>query len=242
MPPPSNASRTMGRPSNSDALDNRQLIIDEATRLFAERGFDGVSIRDIADACSIHVSTLYHYFPQKAQLYDDIVGHAVAHFNDIFLRSLVETDDPKAGLRRFFERILTAWESDAPQAKIFDRMLMQQPRGRYPFPEGVFKFSQAALGRFATSLTPQPLDESTLADFSEVVLGMCYGVAKLRPLNQAVMREGQPLSRVAEMAAFMAAWLTEGLARAVSERPPDSPAPNVPRSGRAASGRRPSRK
>jgi hypothetical protein len=37
-------------------------IFSEACRLFAERGFEGASMRDIAAVCGILKATLYHYF------------------------------------------------------------------------------------------------------------------------------------------------------------------------------------
>ncbi len=40
-------------------------IFGEACRLFATRGFQGTSMRDIAEECGISKATLYHYFPDK---------------------------------------------------------------------------------------------------------------------------------------------------------------------------------
>lgn len=40
-------------------------IFQAACRLFAQRGFDGVSMRDIAFECGVSKATLYHYFPDK---------------------------------------------------------------------------------------------------------------------------------------------------------------------------------
>ncbi len=40
-------------------------IFTEACRLFAERGFEGTSMRDIAEVCGISKPTLYHYFADK---------------------------------------------------------------------------------------------------------------------------------------------------------------------------------
>lgn len=52
-----------------DALNPPQervlQILHEACRLFATRGFDGASMRDIATECGISKATLYHYFPDK---------------------------------------------------------------------------------------------------------------------------------------------------------------------------------
>ena len=40
-------------------------IFTEACRLFAERGFEGTAMRDIAEVCGISKPTLYHYFADK---------------------------------------------------------------------------------------------------------------------------------------------------------------------------------
>ncbi|MEN0071250.1 MAG: helix-turn-helix domain-containing protein, partial [Propionicimonas sp.] len=54
-----------------DPLRHRLTV--EATRLFVERGFDGTSMREIADACRVTKAALYYHFPSKADLLLDIV-------------------------------------------------------------------------------------------------------------------------------------------------------------------------
>ena len=46
----------------------RQLILDAATRLFVERGFDGVTVSEIARAAELSEMTVYNYFPTKEDL------------------------------------------------------------------------------------------------------------------------------------------------------------------------------
>ncbi|MFY9782063.1 MAG: helix-turn-helix domain-containing protein [Acidimicrobiales bacterium] len=46
----------------------RQLISDTATLLFLERGFDEVTISEIAAACDVSEKTIYNYFPTKESL------------------------------------------------------------------------------------------------------------------------------------------------------------------------------
>jgi AcrR family transcriptional regulator len=46
----------------------RQLILDAATRLFVERGFDGVTVTEIARAAELSEMTVYNYFPTKEDL------------------------------------------------------------------------------------------------------------------------------------------------------------------------------
>ena len=49
----------------------RQHISDMATGLFLERGFDAVTIAEIADAADVSVNTVYNYFPAKEDLFLD---------------------------------------------------------------------------------------------------------------------------------------------------------------------------
>lgn len=46
----------------------RQTIIDAALELFLERGFDTVSVREIADRADVSPTTVFAHFPQKEAL------------------------------------------------------------------------------------------------------------------------------------------------------------------------------
>lgn len=55
---------------------NRDGIVRTAARLFAERGYPGTSMNDLARACGISKPLLYHYVPDKYQLLLEITeGH-----------------------------------------------------------------------------------------------------------------------------------------------------------------------
>lgn len=49
----------------------RQAISDAAIRLFVERGFDAVSVAEVAAAAEVSKPTLFNYFPTK----EDLVLH-----------------------------------------------------------------------------------------------------------------------------------------------------------------------
>jgi AcrR family transcriptional regulator len=56
----------------------RVAISDVATRLFVERGFEAVTLADIAAAAEVSVKTIFNYFSSKEELFfdrtDDVIG------------------------------------------------------------------------------------------------------------------------------------------------------------------------
>ncbi len=47
----------------------REDIVTEATRLFAERGYEGTSMGDLAERVGLRKASLFHHFPSKDALY-----------------------------------------------------------------------------------------------------------------------------------------------------------------------------
>ncbi|HEX2288832.1 MAG TPA: helix-turn-helix domain-containing protein, partial [Pseudonocardiaceae bacterium] len=58
--------RSGRRPGNQDT---RQSILDAARAMFAERGFDGASIRAIATEAKVDPALVHHYFGTKDKLF-----------------------------------------------------------------------------------------------------------------------------------------------------------------------------
>jgi AcrR family transcriptional regulator len=50
----------------------RQLLIDTATQMCLERGFDAVTVAEIAAACGVSPATVFNYFPTKESLILDL--------------------------------------------------------------------------------------------------------------------------------------------------------------------------
>jgi len=53
-------------------------VIDHATRLFAERGFAGTSLQDVAESMGLKRPALYYYFKSKDELLDRLIAEGVS--------------------------------------------------------------------------------------------------------------------------------------------------------------------
>ena len=81
-------------------LARRAHILETARRLVAERGYQAVTVRDLAERCRVSVPTLYNQFGSK----DDLLAAAI---EDHFTRALANAELPAAqpGLPRLLEVI-----------------------------------------------------------------------------------------------------------------------------------------
>lgn len=77
----------------------RQAISDAAIRLILDRGFDGVSVADIADAAEISKPTLFKYFPTKEDL---VVDRIADHLDELAatVRNRTADQTPLAALHQ----------------------------------------------------------------------------------------------------------------------------------------------
>jgi AcrR family transcriptional regulator len=76
------------------AVERKDQILHEATRLFSRHGFEGVTIRQLADACGISEPALYRYFPSKEAIYDAVLDTLKSFQNcrELFERLGAEAD------------------------------------------------------------------------------------------------------------------------------------------------------
>jgi AcrR family transcriptional regulator len=73
-------------------------ILEGVRQAFAEKGFDGASMLDLARAFGMSVGNFYRYFPSKAAIVSALITRDLAEVEDQF-SAIIESDDPMATLR-----------------------------------------------------------------------------------------------------------------------------------------------
>jgi AcrR family transcriptional regulator len=83
---------------------SRRLILETALRLFAERGYSGTSIRDIAAACGLQGPTIYSHYPSKEHVLAELVRIAhEEHLRRVRTALLDCQPDPRDQIRAYVQ-------------------------------------------------------------------------------------------------------------------------------------------
>jgi len=99
------AESVASRPRKSHRLAREVAILSAALRMFAERGYDGARIEDIADAAGIGKGTLYVYFASKQAVLEGVVRAAAEpSLAAIDAISAAAAGDPVEALRAVIAR------------------------------------------------------------------------------------------------------------------------------------------
>lgn len=97
--------------------ETRQRISDEATMLFMARGFDQVTVAEIAKAAQVSTMTVFNHFPRKEDLFLDRIPEVVDLVTTA-VRGRAAEESPLAALRALLLRLL---DQGHPLAAVGDR-------------------------------------------------------------------------------------------------------------------------
>ena len=100
--------------------ETRERILREAESLFATKGFEGTSIRDLAQACRISNAALYYHFPSKEVLLVETLKAALAHL----LQAVQRAAQQGGNLRQSLRRISQAYMETVQQKRSIVQLLL----------------------------------------------------------------------------------------------------------------------
>ena len=124
MTVPIGTSRPSGRPradtAHGRAGGTRKAILDVSLELFADQGYGGTSLRQIADRLGITKAAIYHHFKAKEDIARAVVEEAVAFFGQIADRLAVAGTDP-AGWQRALDQVIDMAIADRQLLLVWDR-------------------------------------------------------------------------------------------------------------------------
>ncbi len=75
--------------------DTRESILKSAERLFAEKGFELTTVREIAQGSGVNVAMIYYYFKTKEGLHQEIIEESFSHLYHSLTEGVDEEKRPE---------------------------------------------------------------------------------------------------------------------------------------------------
>src|SRR5262245_41779405 len=95
----------MAQLRDSKKRETRERISDIATELFYERGFDAVTVEEIAARANVSKVTVFNYFPRKEDLFFDRQVEVSSLLREA-LAGRAKTQSPVSALRQLVDQLV----------------------------------------------------------------------------------------------------------------------------------------
>ena len=96
-----------------------QLILERAAEVFARKGFEGASMRDLSRSTGISLAGLYHYVPSKQELLHRIQMIAFSRILERLEERLADVQDPEERVRVLIQNHLEYFLAHPVEMKVF---------------------------------------------------------------------------------------------------------------------------
>ena len=189
--------RGRGRP-RAGTLDGKARIRKAAVAEFGARGYDGATVRGIADRAGVDPALVHHHFGSKADLFADVVG-APAQPGRL-LASALEGDIATAG-ERIARAAFTPWENPAFRTRGV-AVLRAAVGSKRMSALAAGYFSREMVTHIERALGPDPQASQRAGLVVSQVLGVLiarhvleFGAVREIPLEQLITSVGETLQR-----------------------------------------------
>ena len=164
-------------------VDKRRLLLDAATKVFAERGYHESRVGDIAAEAGVAYGLLYHYFSSKEEVLHTIFretwGQMLATIHGIENGGGASRDQ----VRRVAAVVLGAWKANPDLIRLLVREVARDPRLEREIEEIRLAFDAlerivrrgVATGEFRSDLQPRVASWVLYGALEEVLTGWVMG-------------------------------------------------------------------
>jgi TetR/AcrR family transcriptional regulator, fatty acid metabolism regulator protein len=168
------------------AADKRRLILDAAVRVFAQRGFNGCRVSDIADEAGVAYGLVYHYFRSKDEVLDTLFLERWNVMLDVIRELDARDDAPREKLHAITSFIVDSYRHDPDLMKViivevtraansFGRTHLAKIREAYELIGAIVERAQAD-GTFKTTVTPEFAAMAFYGAIEQVLTGWIFDV------------------------------------------------------------------
>lgn len=176
--------------AHRSGLDRRQALVRAAFDCIADRGFEGLRLRQVAGDAGIDHSTLHHYFSTKEELIAGVVDYATRQF----WPTVPADGSPAERLHRHLS-ILARMIAERPSLFIVLREL--ELRATHdPVVRSVMEHHDEGWRAALTAVLKPGAAEGTLAEALDLSAGVELIMATVRGVNLSPSRAGDVLRQL----------------------------------------------
>ncbi|MCG9747607.1 TetR/AcrR family transcriptional regulator [Shewanella sp. Isolate8] len=149
----------------------KQAILDTALQLFVSQGFHGTSTATIAREAGVATGTLFHHFPSKEQLLEQLFLSVKQEFADAIQSAVNKRGDLKKDAEQLWFAALS-WAIDNPLKQAFFQLYSMSPTVE----QSVRDQAMHSILGFIGALIRQGQAQGLLADFpQDLMQDNCHG-------------------------------------------------------------------
>jgi AcrR family transcriptional regulator len=114
------------RPLQAPPQDTRDKILEIAEVHFARGGYQGVGMRQLAADAGLSKSALFHHFPTKLDIYEEVLCRVLGRIELGLDSSKVVSGDVLARLDAWIDSVVRTLAEDVPAARLMLRALVEE--------------------------------------------------------------------------------------------------------------------
>ncbi len=201
---------------STSTSDVRSRLLREATRLFAAKGFEGTSLKDISEAVGIRKPSLLYHFPSKDLLRQSVLEQMLARWNEVLPNLLRAATSGVGQFDAVVEETVGFFVEDPDRARLLVREALDRPAhisrliGEYVRPWAIIVCNYIRKGQQQGRVHADVDPESYVAQIinlmiSSIATFQCVGDVTGPGLSpqQRLSRHIRELCRVAKSSLFL---------------------------------------
>lgn len=139
-----------GRRSAAEAARTRARLLREAEGLFARKGYNATSLREVAQASGVRTFTIHHHFGSKLRLYEEIVRRWDREAGELVSRVLAKSTGPRALVERVVDELFDFFLANRARVRLNARAVLGEglPQRTARGDRSWVRFMTTALARY----------------------------------------------------------------------------------------------
>ncbi len=155
----------MARTQAADYDQRRAAIVETAAQLWAERGFLGASVADLARACNTSKSLIYHYYPSTRDILFEAMDSHVRELLETASTVIAQPGEPAQRLGRLTQAFVAIYATaGAHQTVLLNELDQLSPEQRATVVKTqreLVQLVQTLLSQIRPDLKGGPIDHAT---------------------------------------------------------------------------------